>query len=142
LPLARAGEKASEADRREEMMAVSERAEVKALREDARHMRESVRRENLEERLEGVVQERPGVQPFLEFRPLVVAVTIAAVLTLIAVLLTSPAVAAAVLVLSFGIAWVAMSRREYSQRRPTKEYSPEDDDSPGKGDKEVAPFSN
>jgi Flp pilus assembly protein TadB len=122
-------------------MAVRERTEVKAFREDARHVRESVRRENLEERLEGVVEERPGVQPFLEARPLVVAVTIAAVLTLIAVLLTSPAVGAIVLVLSFGIAWVAMSRREYSQRRPTKEYSPEDEDSPGKGDKEVAPYS-
>jgi Flp pilus assembly protein TadB len=123
------------------MMAVSDRAEVKALREDAHHMRESVRRENLEERLEGVVQERPGVQPFLEFRPLVVAVTIAAVLTLFAAVLISPAVGAMVLVLSFAIAWVVMSRREYSQRRPTKEYSPDDEDSPGKGDKEVAPYS-
>jgi Flp pilus assembly protein TadB len=89
-----------------------------------------------------VVQDRPGVQPFLEFRPLVVAVTIAAVLTLIVSVLFSPAVGAVVLVLSFGIAWVAMSRREYAQRRPTKEYSPDDDDSPGKGDKEVAPYSS
>ena len=122
-------------------MAVTEREEFKALRDDGRRMRESLRKDNLEERLEGVVEERPGVQPFLEFRPLVVAVTIAAVLTLIAVLLTSPAVGAVVLVLSFGIAWVAMSRREYSQRRPTQEYDPEAEDTPGKGDKEVAPFS-
>jgi Flp pilus assembly protein TadB len=124
------------------MMAVSDRAEVKALREDAHNMRESVRRDNLEERLEGVVEERPGVKPFLEFRPLVVAVTVAAVLTLIAVVLTSPAFGALVLVLSFGVTWVVMSRREYSQRRPTQEYSPEDEDSPGKGDKEVAPYSS
>jgi Flp pilus assembly protein TadB len=122
-------------------MAVTEREEFKALRDDGRRMRESLRKDNLEERLEGVVDERPGVQPFLEFRPLVVAVTIAAVLTLIAVLLTSPAVGAVVLVLSFGIAWVAMSRREYSQRQPTQEYDPEAEDTPGKGDKEVAPFS-
>jgi Flp pilus assembly protein TadB len=123
-------------------MAVTEREEVKALRDDGRRVRESLRKDNLEERLEGVVEERPGVQPFLEFRPLVVAVTIAAVLTLIAVLLTSPAVGAMVLVLSFGIAWVVMSRREYAKRRPTEEYSPDDDDSPGKGDKEVAPYSS
>jgi Flp pilus assembly protein TadB len=122
-------------------MAVSDREEVKAFREGGRNLRESVRRDNLEERLEGVVEERPGVRPFLELRPLAIAVAIAAVLTLIAVLLFSAAVAALVLVLSFGIAWVAMSRREYAQRRPTKEYSPDDEDSPGKGDKEVAPYS-
>jgi Flp pilus assembly protein TadB len=122
-------------------MAVSDREEVKALREGGRNLRESVRRDNLEERLEGVVEERPGVRPFLELRPIAIAVAIAAVLTLIAVLLFSPAVAALVLVLSFGIAWVAMSRREYAQRRPTEEYSPDDEDSPGKGDKEVAPYS-
>jgi Flp pilus assembly protein TadB len=122
-------------------MAVSDREEVQALREGGRNLRESVRRDNLEERLEGVVEERPGVRPFLELRPLAIAVAIAAVLTLIAVLLFSAAVAALVLVVSFGIAWVAMSRREYAQRRPTKEYSPDDEDSPGKGDKEVAPYS-
>jgi Flp pilus assembly protein TadB len=122
-------------------MAVSDREEVKALREGGRNLRESVRRDNLEERLEGVVEERPGVRPFLELRPIAIAVAIAAVLTLIAVLLFSAAVAALVLVLSFGIAWVAMSRREYAQRRPTEEYSPDDEDSPGKGDKEVAPYS-
>ena len=123
-------------------MAVTDREEVKAFRDDAHHVRESLRRDNLEDRLEGVVQDRPGVQPFLEFRPLVVAVTIAAVLTMIVSVLFSPAVGAVVLVLSFGIAWVAMSRREYAQRRPTKEYSPDDEDSPGKGDKEVAPYSS
>jgi Flp pilus assembly protein TadB len=123
-------------------MAVTDREEVKVLRDDAHNVRESLRRDNLEDRLEGVVQDRPGVQPFLEFRPLVVAVTIAAVLTMIAFVLTSPAFSALVLVVSFGIAWVAMSRREYAQRRPTKEYSPDDEDSPGKGDKEVAPYSS
>jgi len=88
------------------------------------------------------VKERPGGEPFLDFRPLAIAVTIGAVLTLIAVLVASAAVGAVVLVLSFGIAWVVMSRREYSKRRPTKEYSPDDEDSPGKGDKEVAPYSS
>jgi Flp pilus assembly protein TadB len=121
-------------------MAVKERTDE--MREDARHVRESLRRDNLEERLGEVVDERPGVQPFLEFRPLVIAVTIAAVLTLIAVLLASPAMGAIVLVVSFAAAWIVMSMREYSKRRPTKPYSPDDEDSPGKGDKEVAPYSS
>jgi Flp pilus assembly protein TadB len=123
-------------------MALREREEVKALREDGRNLRESVRKDNLEERLEGVVEERPGVRPFLELRPLLIAVAIAAVLTLISVLLFNAVFGAVVLVLSFGIAWVVLSKRSYEERRPTKEVDPEDEDSPGKGDKEVAPFSS
>ena len=115
---------------------------TEAMREDARHMRESVRKENLEEKLEEVVKERPGVRPFLEFRPLLIAVGIAVVLTLLAILLFSVAVGGIVLVLSFGLAWVIMSRREYSKREPTKDADDEDEDSPGKGDKEVAPYSS
>jgi Flp pilus assembly protein TadB len=122
-------------------MAVTDREEVKALRDDAHTMRDSLRKENIEERLEGVVEERPGIRPFLEFRPLGMAVLIAAALTLVSLVLFNASFAALVLVLSFAIAWIVMSRREYSQRRPTKEYSPEDEDSPGKGDKEVAPYS-
>ncbi|MEA2437315.1 MAG: hypothetical protein QOF65_1871 [Thermoleophilaceae bacterium] len=123
-------------------MALREREEVKALREDGRNLRESVRKDNLEERLEGVVEERPGVRPFLELRPLLIAVAIAAVLTLIVSLLFSPVIGAVVLVLSFGIAWVVMSKRSYEERRPTDEVDPDDEDSPGKGDKEVAPYSS
>ena len=123
-------------------MAVTDREEVKALREDAHTVRETLRKDNLEERLEGVVEDRPGIRPFLEFRPLVVAVLVAAVLTLIFSLLFSVAFGAVVLVLAFAITWIVMARRDYSQRRPTKEYSPDDEDSPGKGDKEVAPYSS
>jgi Flp pilus assembly protein TadB len=122
-------------------MAVTDREEVKALRDDAHHVRDTLRKDNLEERLDGLLKDRPGVQPFLEFRPLVVAVLVAAVLTLFSLLLFNASFAAVVLVLAFAITWIVMSRREYSQRRPTKEYSPEDEDSPGKGDKEVAPYS-
>jgi Flp pilus assembly protein TadB len=123
-------------------MAVTDREEVKALRDDAHTVRDSLRKENIEERLEGVVEERPGIRPFLEFRPLGMAVLIAVALTLVSLVLFNASFAALVLVLSFAIAWIVMSRREYSQRRPTKEYSPEDEDSPGKGDKEVAPYSS
>ena len=117
------------------MAATGERTE--AMREDARQLRDSVRKENLEERLEGVVKERPGVRPFLELRPLLIALGVAAVLTLITALLFSVGFAGIVLVLSFGIAWVVVSRRSYEQRRPTEET-----ESRGKKQSEVAPFSS
>jgi Flp pilus assembly protein TadB len=110
---------------------------TEAMREDARHMRESVRKDNLEEKLEGVVEERPGVRPFLEPRPLVIALVVAAVLTLIALLLFSPAFAGIVLVLAFGITWVVAAMRSYDKRRPTEEKK-----SRGKKKSEVAPFSS
>jgi Flp pilus assembly protein TadB len=91
-----------------------------AIRDDMRCMRESVSRENLEERLEGVVDERPAARSFLEPRPLAIAVGIAAVLTLIVALLLSVQLAALVLVLSFFVSWVMLSRRNYDRRRPTR----------------------
>jgi Flp pilus assembly protein TadB len=117
------------------MAATGERTE--AMREDARQLRESVRKDNLEERLEGVVKERPGVRPFLELRPLLIALGVAAVLTLITALLFSVGFAGIVLVLSFGIAWVVVSMRSYDKRRPTEETK-----SRGKKQSEVAPFSS
>ena len=122
-------------------MAVTDREEVRALRDDGRRVRESLRKDNVEERLEDVIEDRPGIRPFLDFRPLAVAVLVAAALTLISLVLFSPPFAAFVLVLSFAITWIVMSRREYSKRRPTSEYDPEADDTPGKGDKKVAPYS-
>src|SRR3954451_9769925 len=100
------------------MALTGERTEAR--RDDARRMRESVRRDNLEEKLEGVVKEKPGVRPFLEMRPLLIALAIAVVLTLIVALLASVRVAAIVLVLSFFAAWAIVSRRSYDKRRPTK----------------------
>jgi Flp pilus assembly protein TadB len=117
------------------MALTGERTE--AMREDARQMRDSLRKDNLEEKLEGAVKERPGVRPFLELRPLLIALGIAVVLTLIAALLFSLAFAAVVLVLSFGIAWVAVSMRTYDRRRPSEEKGKS-----GKKQSEVAPFSS
>jgi Flp pilus assembly protein TadB len=110
---------------------------TEAMREDARNMRESLRKDNLEEKLEGVVEEKPGIRPFLELRPLLIALGIAVVLTLIAALLFSVAFAGIVLILSFAIAWVAVSMRSYDKRRPTEEKP-----SRGKKQSEVAPFSS
>ena len=98
-----------------------------AMREDARNMRESVRRDNLEEKLEGVVQEKPGVRPFLEPRPLLMAIGIAALLTLVVALLFSVKLAAVVLVLSFFASWTILSQRSYEGRRPTKDANAEPD---------------
>ncbi|MEA2247816.1 MAG: hypothetical protein QOH46_2345 [Solirubrobacteraceae bacterium] len=117
------------------MALTGERTE--AMREDARHMRESVRRENIEEKLEDVVQERPGVRPFLDLRPLAIAVGIAAVLTLITALLISVTLAAVVLVVSFAIAWVALSKLKYEKRESTKDM----DEVAEERDSDPAPFS-
>jgi Flp pilus assembly protein TadB len=103
--------------------------------------RTAAMREDARERLEGVVKERPGVRPFLELRPLAMAVGIAAVLTLVVSLLFSVTIGAVVLVLSFALAWVVLSKRSYEERRPTRD--PEDgESSPGKKQSEVAPFSS
>ena len=117
------------------MALTGERTE--AMREDARHMRESVRKENLEEKLEGVVKERPGVRPFLDLRPLAIAVAIAAVLTLIVSLLISPVFGAIVLVLSFAIAWVTLAKVRYEERGETKDI----DEAAEERDSDPAPFS-
>jgi Flp pilus assembly protein TadB len=117
------------------MALTGERTE--AMREDARQMRESVRKENLEEKLEGVVKERPGVRPFLDLRPLAIAVGIAAVLTLITALLLSVTLAAVVLVVSFGIAWVTVSKLRYEERGKTKDI----DEASEERDSDPAPYS-
>jgi Flp pilus assembly protein TadB len=123
-------------------MAVTDRDEVKALRDDAHGVRDTFRKDNIEERLQDAMNDRPGVRSFLEFRPLGMAVLIATFLTLVSLVLFNASFAAVVLVLSFAITWIVMARRDYSSRRPTSEYSPDDEDTPGKGDKEVAPYSS
>jgi Flp pilus assembly protein TadB len=98
-----------------------------AIRDDARQMRDSVRRENLEEKIEGVIEERPAARSFLEPRPLLIAVAIAAVLTLIVALLLSVQLAALVLVVSFFASWAILSRRTYEKRRPTRDANADED---------------
>jgi Flp pilus assembly protein TadB len=119
---------------------------TEAMRDDARQLRESVRKDNLEEKLEDVIKERPGVKPFLDLRPLLIAVGIAAVLTLIATLLLGPAFGALVLVLSFAISWVTVTKMRYDERRPTKDADAADDDetttAAGNKKSEVMPFSS
>ena len=117
------------------MALTGERTE--AMREDARHMRESVRKENIEEKLEGVVKEKPGVRPFLDLRPLAIAVGIAAVLTLITALLISVTLAAVVLVVSFAIAWVVLSKTKYEERGESKDIEEVADER----DSDPAPYS-
>jgi hypothetical protein len=126
------------------MALTGERTE--AMRDDARQLRESVRKDNLEEKLEGVIKERPGVKPFLDLRPLLIAIGIAAVLTLIATLLVGPAFGAVVLVLSFAIAWVSVTKLRYDERRPTKDADAADDEgtttAAGNKKSEVMPYSS
>ena len=98
-----------------------------AMREDARNLRDSMRRENIAGKLAEVVGAQPAARSFLEPRPLLTAVAIAAVLTLIVALLFSVKLAALVLVLSFFGAWAALSRRHYDQRRPTRDANADEE---------------
>src|SRR3954470_2526367 len=117
------------------MALTGERTEAR--RDDARRMRNSVRKDNLEEKREGVVKEKPGVRPFLDMRPLAIAVGIASVLTLITALLLSVTLAAVVLVLSFAISWVVLSKTKYEQRQQTKDI----DEVAEERDSDPAPYS-
>jgi hypothetical protein len=90
------------------------------MRDGVRELREDVSRDKIEGKLDDAVSERPLVKHLLDLRNVVKALAVAAVLTLIVALLLSPQLGALVLVLSFGIAWVAFAGRDYNRRRPTK----------------------
>ena len=90
------------------------------LREGAREMRDEASRDKIESRLDDAVSDRPLVRHLLDLRNVLKALAVAAVLTLIVALLLSPKLGALVLVVSFGIAWVAFASKDYNRRRPTK----------------------
>ena len=108
-------------------MAENEQGAKESVREDLRGMRESVSRDRIESKLEDVIEEKPAARSFLELRPVLFAAGIALVLALIVLLLFSAKLAALVLVLAFGLAWVALSRRDYEQRRPTRDANADAD---------------
>src|SRR3954471_24490690 len=95
------------------------------IKEGAHEMRENVSRDNIESKLDDAVSDRPLVKHLLDLRNVLKGVAVAAVLCLIVSLLLSPKLGALVLVLGFGIAWVAFAAKDYNRRRPTK---PVDDD--------------
>jgi Flp pilus assembly protein TadB len=109
------------------------------IRQDVRHMREAMSRDNLEEKLEHAVDERPAIEPFLDLRLVAIAVAVAAVLTLLAVVILSVGAGAIVLVLSFFATWAILAMRSYDKRRPTTVVEREKDAEEGGTD--PAPFS-
>src|SRR5438874_6878693 len=74
---------------------------------------------NVNERLEEAVAERPATRHLLDLKIVGKAVLIAAVLTIIALILFSPLFAGVVLFLSFFASWIFMGMRSYEKRRPT-----------------------
>jgi Flp pilus assembly protein TadB len=120
-------------------MAAKSESATRAVRDDVQHVRESMSRDNLEQKLERAIEERPAIGPFLDFRIVARAVAVAAVLTLIAALLASLAVAALVLVVAFFAAWAALAYHSYDKRRPTSHEDRLKDADEGGTD--PAPFS-
>jgi Flp pilus assembly protein TadB len=83
-------------------------------------LREMLSPAQASDRLEEAVQERPMAKHLLDLKIVAKAVLIAAVLTLIAVLLAGAVLAAFVLVISFFASWFILAKRSHERRRPTK----------------------
>jgi hypothetical protein len=99
-----------------------------SIRESVRALRGDLSREHAEEKLGDWVSDRPLVQHLLRWGVLGRALAVAAVLTAIFLLLTSPPFAAVVLILSFFGSWVFMAARQYDRRRPTKPIDEDDEE--------------
>lgn len=83
-------------------------------------VREMLSPEAANERLEEAVAERPLARHLIDLRIVGRAVLIAAVLTIISLILFGAVLAAVVLVISFFATWVLLASRSYDKRRPTK----------------------
>jgi hypothetical protein len=101
---------------------------TEGVREGASELREDVSRENIESRLDDVVSENKLLQHLLDIRNVLIALAIAAVLTLLISFASSPKVGAFVLVLTFVAAWFILAARDYNKRRPTKPVDTDDDE--------------
>jgi hypothetical protein len=83
-------------------------------------VRDMLSPEEANERLEHAVAERPLARHLIDLRILGRAVLIAAVLTIISLILFSAVLAAVVLVISFFASWILLASRSYETRRPTR----------------------
>jgi hypothetical protein len=99
-------------------------AEGTSIREGVREM---LSPEEANQRLEHAVGERPLARHLLDLKIVGRAVLIAAVLTIVSLILFSAAFAAMVLVVSFFASWVLLASRSYDQRRPTQPAEDETD---------------
>jgi hypothetical protein len=78
---------------------------------------------NVNERLERAVAERPQAMHLLDLKVVGRAVGVAALLTIVSLILFSSTLAAIVLVLSFFATWIFLGMRSYEERRPTTPVS-------------------
>jgi hypothetical protein len=93
---------------------MAERSEIR------QGVREMLSPEEANERLEKAVEERPLARHLIDLRIVARAVLIAAVLTIVSLILFSAALAAVVLVISFFASWILLASRSYEKRRPTQ----------------------
>jgi VIT1/CCC1 family predicted Fe2+/Mn2+ transporter len=83
-------------------------------------VREMLSPEQANERLEQAVSERPLARHLIDLKIVGRALLIAAVLTIVTLILFSAVLAAVVLVISFFAAWILLASRSYEKRRPTR----------------------
>jgi hypothetical protein len=96
------------------------------VREGAGELRKDVTRDNIESKLDDAVSEKPLLKYMLELKNVLLALLIAAVLTLLVSVASSMKLGALVLVVTFFAAWLILSARDYNQRRPTKPVDTEE----------------
>lgn len=95
------------------------------IREGVREIGRDMSPRKAEEKLEEAVDRNPLLQHLLSWEVVLRALAVAAVVTLIVLLLLSAKIAAVALVLTFGAAWIGFGMRRYETRRQTRPASSE-----------------
>jgi Flp pilus assembly protein TadB len=101
-----------------------------SLHEQARALKEDWAPGRLEDTLEEAVSDRPMVKHLLDFGLILRAVAIAALVTLVLLLVASAAIAAIGLVVVFFGSWLLLARLSYDQRRETRDAGDDGDAEP------------
>ena len=89
--------------------------------EQARALREDLKPDRLEEKLQEVIEERPKTKHLLDFSIVGKALLAAVVTALVLWLIFSPQLAAIALVVVFVGVWLGMAQLSYDKRRETRD---------------------
>ena len=103
--------------------------------EQARALREDLKPEKMEQKLQEVIEERPKARHLLDLSIVGKALLAAVVTALVLWLIFSPQLAAIALVVVFIGAWLLMAQLSYDKRRETLDSRSEPDESGYEGDR-------
>jgi Flp pilus assembly protein TadB len=95
--------------------------ESTSAREQAKALREDLSPSKLNEKLEGVIEERPKTAHLLDFKVVGQALLAAAIVALLLLVLVNAQIAALALVVVFLAAWLIGAQLSYDRRRQTRD---------------------